>query len=479
MLLHQDVFWITAQAQGEAQLETPPSPVKRQFQLQLRVMGQLFSTGCCGTRNSTLTEGMLLTEPYLQDHLFKDVTDEEKQAMLKQLSDINAKLPGGGLSGYLSRARGLLKDAQEGKNPFEGLVPKVPEGERLCGETGPGSKVYAEYEQLGMEQLELTAFCLVAGGLGERLGYPGIKIGITSEVTTGVTFIETYIKFILSFQEYVRKNTGKEHLTLPLAIMTSGDTHLKTVELLQRENYFGMDAKHVILMQQEKAPALMDADGRIAVKNGKVETKPHGHGDVHSLLYDRGLPHKWAQQGRKWLIFFQDTNPLPFRSLCAVLGVSAKNEFDMNSVAVPRFPSEAVGGICRLESPSGENPLTINVEYSQLDPLLKATPTGGDVADASGFSPYPGNINILVLKVPTMDTVLEKTHGIVPEFVNPKWADATKTNFKSPTRLECMMQDYPRLLDQEHKVGFTQLDRLMCFTCVKNNIEDAAKKNTT
>jgi len=37
---------------------------------------------------------MLLTEPYLQDHLFKDVTDEEKQAMLKQLSDINAKLPG-------------------------------------------------------------------------------------------------------------------------------------------------------------------------------------------------------------------------------------------------------------------------------------------------------------------------------------------------------------------------------------------------
>ena len=34
--------------------------------------------------------------------------------------------------------------------------------------------------------------------------------------------------------------------------------------------------------------------------------------------------------------------------------------------------------------------MTINVEYNQLDPLLKTTPAGGDVADSTGFSPYPG-----------------------------------------------------------------------------------------
>jgi len=60
---------------------------------------------------------------------------------------------------------------------------------------------------------------------------------------------------------------------------------------------------------------------------------------------------------------------------------------------------------------------------------------------------------------------------------NPKWADATKTKFKSPTRLECMMQDFPRLCSPSDKVGFTQLDRIMCFTCVKNNLSDAIKKN--
>ena len=36
--------------------------------------------------------------------------------------------------------------------------------------------------------------------------------------------------------------------------------------------------------------------------------------------------------------------------------------------------------------------------------------------------------------------------GLVPEFVNPKYADAAKNKFKKPTRLECMMQ--VRLFEQ-------------------------------
>ena len=31
-------------------------------------------------------------------------------------------------------------------------------------------------------------------------------------------------------------------------------------------------------MKQELVPALMDIDARIAVKDGQVEKKPHGHG---------------------------------------------------------------------------------------------------------------------------------------------------------------------------------------------------------
>jgi UDP-sugar pyrophosphorylase len=40
---------------------------------------------------------------------------------------------------------------------------------------------------------------LVAGGLGERLGYDGIKVGIPIELTTKQTFLEYYISYILAF----------------------------------------------------------------------------------------------------------------------------------------------------------------------------------------------------------------------------------------------------------------------------------------
>jgi len=161
-----------------------------------------------------------------------------------------------------------------------------------------------------------------------------------------------------------------------------------------------------------------------------------------------------------------------------VLGVSAKNTFAMNSVCVPRVAGEAAGAICTLADEAKGTSLTINVEYNQLDPLLKTTPIGGDKADRSGFSPYPGNINILVFRIPEMDKCLQTTGGIIPEFCNPKWADpSAKDKFKKPTRLECMMQDFPKLCEAADKVGFTQLERLMCFTCVKNSLDDAKTKN--
>ena len=48
--------------------------------------------------------------------------------------------------------------------------------------------------------------------------------------------------------------------------------------------------------------------------------------------------------------------------------------------------------------------------------------------------------------------------------------------FKSATRLECMMQDYPKLLKSGERVGFTQIDRKFCFSTVKNDLKTAAQK---
>jgi UDP-sugar pyrophosphorylase len=122
---------------------------------------------------------------------------------------------------------------------------------------------------------------------------------------------------------------------------------------------------------------------------------------------------------------------------------------------------------------------TINVEYNQLDPLLRASGyPDGDVNDKeTGFSPFPGNINQLLFQLDKYVEVLERTKGIMPEFVNPKYKDDTKTVFKKPTRLECMMQDFPTVLDSADtgKVGFTSIAASMCFSPVKNATEDGVE----
>jgi len=108
----------------------------------------------------------------------------------------------------------------------------------------------------------------------------------------------------------------------------------------------------------------------------------------------------------------------------------------------------------------------------------------GDVNDKiTGYSPYPGNINQLLFSLKPYVETLERTQGLMPEFVNPKYKDETKTEFKKPTRLECMMQDFPTVLDAKYssKVGFTSISASLCFSPVKNAVDDGAalqKKGT-
>lgn len=119
------------------------------------------------------------------------------------------------------------------------------------------------------------------------------------------------------------------------------------------------------------------------------------------------------------------------------------------------------------------------MEYNQLDPLLRSTAEykNGDVNDRSGYSPFPGNINQLVFQLKGYNQVLERTKGIMPDFVNPKYKDESKTVFTKPTRLECMMQDFPTVLKNEEttKVGYTRLAAELCFSPVKNSVADGIK----
>ena len=329
----------------------------------------------------------------------------------------------------------------------------------------------------GAQAATKAAFVLVAGGLGERLGYSGIKLALPAETATGACFLQVYVESILALQARAPKGT-----VLPLAIMTSADTHARTRALLEAHANFGAAEGQVTLLQQQKVACLADGDARLALDPADpfaLLTKPHGHGDVHALLHSSGTAAAWAAAGLEWVCFFQDTNGLVFRGLVPALGVSAARGFDLNSLCVPRRAGEAIGAIARLQAADPSTPpLTVNVEYNVLDPLLRATVCPeGDVNDASGFSPFPGNINQLVARLPTYAAALAASRGVVGEFVNPKYANAARTAFKSPTRLECMMQDLPHALPAGAAVGFTVVNQVWAaYSPVKNSRPDAAAK---
>lgn len=326
---------------------------------------------------------------------------------------------------------------------------------------------------------------MVAGGLGERLGYKGIKVALPTETVSGKCYLEHYIETILNYQERARNATGNPSLELPLAIMTSADTDARTRELLSANNNFGMADGQVILLKQGKVPSVLDNDGHIALEEDgfQIQTKPHGHGDVHSMLHLSGTVTKWIEQGLTHMFIFQDTNFFAVRSGLLGLGVCTSHDFDMCSLCVPRIAGEAIGGICTLRG-EGLPEMTVNVEYNQIDAMLRATEEykDGDVNDPStGFSIWPGNINELIFKLSSYNATLQKSKGQVPEFVNPKYADTAKTVFKSPTRLECMMQDFPRLYTDygmDVKLGFASLNfpAVRVYSPVKNDAKDASTK---
>jgi UDP-sugar pyrophosphorylase len=260
----------------------------------------------------------------------------------------------GGLTAYLSKARILLKESADGSNPFTDFSATVPSGEVLTydddsDESNTGMS-FSEAEQIGLTAIKDVAFVLVAGGLGERLGYSGIKLSLETNLLTKKCYLEIYVKYILAMQHMAQEKMGDSSIKLPLVIMTSGDTDPLTRKLLEDNDNFGMDKDQIQIVCQDKVAALKDSMAGLSMKNQwTIETKPHGHGDVHHLLYREGHVDKWEKEGRKHVVFLQDTNALVINSILPTLGVSIAKKFDMNSICIPRLAGEAAGAITSLE----------------------------------------------------------------------------------------------------------------------------------
>ncbi|CXI80680.1 UTP--glucose-1-phosphate uridylyltransferase, putative [Plasmodium berghei] len=361
------------------------------------------------------------------------------------------------------------------------------------------------YEKIGLEYIDKVCFILLAGGLGERLNYNDIKLKLLTSVISEKSYIEYYCNYLKSFQDFIKKNKNKE-MDIPFIIMLSDDTYESTINFLEDNNYFSLKKKQIYLLKQRNVLCFKNNKSHLdyIYKNNTfyLSKKPHGHGDIHTLIKKHIQLDDFIQKGYNYLYFFQDTNALAIKVLFACLGVSIEKQLHINFLAISRKPGEEIGTICKLTN-CGKTIDVVNIEYNIFESILKNI-SKKDVVDEDGCSLYSGNTNSLIFEIRKYNEILKKTNGIVPEYVNPKYSDDTKQHFVSPVRIECMMQDFVYLYfsqnssqtegkeekheknkndqknknecDNSNKVGVTELNRFLCFSAVKNNRINAKKK---
>ena len=93
---------------------------------------------------------------------------------------------------------------------------------------------------------------MIAGGLGERLGYSGIKVALpVSIIEKNYSYMMYYAQYVLACEERAKKlnpNLGSDFY-VPLGIMVSDDTNDRTKKLLEDNNYFGLQKSQVFMLK--------------------------------------------------------------------------------------------------------------------------------------------------------------------------------------------------------------------------------------
>jgi len=214
------------------------------------------AAGVISSEDLALAEALLAED---QGQLFADwdapgTNDDQKRAFFQTLQNCNRSYPGG-LVAYIRNARRLLAESATGGNPFAGYTPEEPDLVDLSG-FGPA---YEEAEGVGLKSLAETAIVLVAGGLGERLGYHGIKLDIPVEVTESTSYLAHYTSVIRA----ASKRLGRQ---IPLVIMTSRETNAGTIATLQANQNFGLAPGQITILNQELVAALSDIDAHLSLE---------------------------------------------------------------------------------------------------------------------------------------------------------------------------------------------------------------------
>ena len=107
---------------------------------------------------------------------------------------------------------------------------------------------------------------LMAGGQGTRLGSSAPKGCFNIGLPSGKSLFQLQAQRIAKLQELAAHKHGKEKVSIPWYVMTSGPTRKPTQDFFEQNGYFGLKAEDVFIFEQGVLPCIAN-DGKIIMEN--------------------------------------------------------------------------------------------------------------------------------------------------------------------------------------------------------------------
>ena len=227
----------------------------------------------------------------------------------------------------------------------------------------PGSELaelYGRARSVGEDAIRAgrVAAFTVAGGQGTRLGFDGPKGAFKISPVRHACLFQLFAEGLLGTQ----RRYGHRPRWY---IMTSLSNHQETIDVFERNAYFGLVDDDVTFFQQGQMPAFLP-DGRIALaEQHRLALSPDGHGGSLRALADSGALDDMRTRGIDTISYFQVDNPLTRIIDPLFIGLHRVTGSEMSSKVVRKaHGTERVGNFCLVDG------RVQVIEYSDLPAQL-------------------------------------------------------------------------------------------------------------
>lgn len=323
-----------------------------------------------------------------QGHLFtfwSKLTDSERAALTRQLESIDVAR----VNRVYKKATSSESNATDPHHAADSIEPLPAE----ASESASANPTKAEeWRRIGLQAVanRQVGVLLMAGGQGTRLGSSAPKgcydIGLSSHKSLFQYQAERIARLQIIAEAQFGKPKGP--VVVPWYVMTSGPTRGETESFFAKNNYFGLDAKNVIIFEQGNRSWLytshqstkiacfpgtlpcLTMEGKIMLETlSRVAVAPDGNGGLYAAtraplspsdksrtvisdLVDRGIQYVHAYCVDNCLVKVADP---------VFLGYCIARQADCAAKVVPKTsPTESVGVVaCRGDKFSV-------VEYSEI-----------------------------------------------------------------------------------------------------------------